>query len=147
MNKVLLMVAAGIILVGGAIAGVVIANKDDNKTNNSQTATTNNTQATPQNGDQNTDQSSQTTQANSVEIKDYAFGPNKITVKKGTKVTWTNQDSVKHDVMPDNESDDFVGSGLLAKGQKYEFTFNKVGTYTYHCSPHPYMKATVEVTE
>ena len=36
---------------------------------------------------------------------------------------------------------------LLAKVESYSWTFNTVGTYTYHCSPHPYMKGIVEVVE
>jgi amicyanin len=66
-------------------------------------------------------------------------------VKVGTKVTWTNQDSVGHDVVADTESPDAPKSDLLRKGESYSFTFNKAGTYTYYCSPHPYMKGTVIV--
>lgn len=86
-------------------------------------------------------------EASAVTIENYAYSPASIRVKKGTTVTWTNQDSVKHDVMPDKPSDDFKASDLLAKGESYSFTFNTVGTYSYYCSPHPYMKATVEVVE
>lgn len=84
---------------------------------------------------------------NKVDIKDFDFQPQTITVKKGTTVTWTNQDVAKHDINPDSESDNFKASELLAKGESYSWTFNTAGTYTYHCSPHPYMKATVIVTE
>lgn len=82
-----------------------------------------------------------------VDIKDFDYQPKTITVKKGTTVTWTNQDVAKHDATPDTESSDFQASKLLAKGESYSWTFNTVGTYSYHCSPHPYMKATVVVTE
>lgn len=85
--------------------------------------------------------------ASEVDIKDYAYAPATITVKKGTKVTWTNQDAVRHDITPDNESADFKASELLAKGESYSVTFNTAGTYTYYCSPHTYMKGTVIVTE
>ncbi len=97
---------------------------------------------------QSTSDASTVTAETSVVIQNYAYSPAKITVKKGTKVTWTNQDTVRHDVMSDdNSSQKGLESALLAKGQSYSFTFTTVGTYTYHCSPHPYMKATVEVTE
>ncbi|HUP26269.1 MAG TPA: cupredoxin family copper-binding protein [Candidatus Limnocylindrales bacterium] len=82
-----------------------------------------------------------------VTIKNFAFVPAKITVKKGTKVTWINDDSAHHDVTPDQASTDFVASKLLANGESYSFTFEKPGTYAYHCSPHPYMKAMITVTE
>lgn len=84
---------------------------------------------------------------NEVEIEDYSFMPGAITVKVGTKVTWTNKDSVRHDVVADTESNDAPNGPLLAKGESYSFTFTKAGTYSYHCSPHPYMKGTVIVTE
>lgn len=89
----------------------------------------------------------QPTEPNKVSIQDFAFKPETITVKKGTEVTWTNQDSAKHDVSPTSGADDFKASKLMAKGESYSFTFNTVGTYEYKCSPHPYMKGKVVVTE
>lgn len=85
--------------------------------------------------------------AKTVDIKDYAYAPATITIKIGDTVTWTNQDGVGHDVVADNPSDDAPNSALLDKGETYSFKFTKAGTYTYHCSPHPYMKGTVIVTE
>ncbi len=82
-----------------------------------------------------------------VEIKDYAFNPATITVKVGTKVTWTNQDSMRHDVVATNPSSDAPSSELFGRGESYSFTFNKTGTYDYYCTPHPYMKGKVIVTE
>jgi amicyanin len=87
--------------------------------------------------------------ANEVIIKNYAFGPSPITVKKGTTVTWTNKDIAKHNVEMDEgqPAGDPVESALFGKDETYSFTFNTVGKFNYHCSPHPYMKGTVEVTE
>lgn len=82
-----------------------------------------------------------------VNIQDSAYTPANIKVKKGTTVTWTNQDSIRHDIVPDEENDNFKASELLGQGESYSFTFNEAGTYTYHCSPHPFMKGSVEVTE
>lgn len=84
---------------------------------------------------------------NEVFIKDFAFAPETLTVKKGTKVTWTNKDDARHDITPTGGGSDFMPSTLLAKGESYDFTFSTAGTYTYKCSPHPYMKGTVVVTE
>ncbi len=77
-------------------------------------------------------------------IKGYAFAPATLKVKKGTTVTWTNMDNVSHSVVADSgkwESD------LLGNGKMYSHTFDTVGTFAYHCGPHPYMKGTVEVTQ
>lgn len=87
-------------------------------------------------------------QTNAVSIRNSSYSPSAITVKKGTTVTWTNNDPIEHDIVPDSPSDAFKGSdGLLANGESYSFTFDTVGTYTYHCTPHPFMKGTVVVTE
>lgn len=82
--------------------------------------------------------------AAAVTIKGYAFAPAPLRVKKGTTVTWTNEDSVSHTVTFDVGS---VSSDLLATGGTYSYTFNDVGTFAYHCRPHPYMKGSVEVVE
>jgi plastocyanin len=83
-----------------------------------------------------------------VAIKDMAFTPATITVKKGTTVTWTNQDSMQHGVVSDSNSPQGgLNSSLINSGQQFSFAFTTAGTYTYHCSVHSTMKATVIVTE
>lgn len=81
-----------------------------------------------------------------VTISNFAFSPANITVKKGTTVTWTNQDSASHTVM---ETDGQPGpaSSTIANGQSYTFTYNSVGTFHYHCSIHHQMVGTVTVTQ
>ncbi len=80
----------------------------------------------------------------SVEMKNIAFNPTTLTVKNGTTVTWYNNDTTTHTVTSDDGS--FQSSGDLAPGQTYSVTFNKTGTFTYHCSIHPaQMKAKVVV--
>ena len=85
--------------------------------------------------------------ANEINYKGFAVSPKLLTVKKGATVTWINQDDAEHDVTPEEETDDFKASELFSKGETYKVTFNTVGTYNYHCSPHPYMKGTIEVVE
>ena len=78
-------------------------------------------------------------------IADYTFSPQSITVKAGTTVTWTNNDSVPHNVV--SASDDSTGasptgaftSGNLTQGQTFSFTFDNAGTYYYECSLHASM--------
>lgn len=77
-----------------------------------------------------------------VEIKDFAFAPKTVTVKVGDTVTWENKDSVAHTATADDKSFD---TGMLAQGKKGSVTFDKAGTYTYHCTPHPNMKGTIIV--
>lgn len=73
----------------------------------------------------------------------YMFSPQSITVKVGTKVVWTNSSDAPHTVTSDNNA--FTASQTLSEKQMFSQTFTKAGTYTYHCSIHPYMKATVNV--
>lgn len=86
-------------------------------------------------------------ETNKVTYKSFAVVEKTIKVKMGTTVTWTNQDNAKHDVTPDTETADFKASDLFGKGETYSVTFNTPGKYAYHCSPHPYMKGIIEVTE
>lgn len=76
----------------------------------------------------------------SVNIKNNAFSPQSVTIKAGDTVTWTNQDSVQHNV--DFES---FKSDLLSQGQTYSHTFDTPGSYSYDCDVHPFMKGTVIV--
>jgi len=87
---------------------------------------------------------------NTVTIQNFAFTPATITVPKGTTVTWTNLDSVNHQVISDAQGSIAEGavfsSNFLPQGAGYSFRFDNPGTYPYHCSIHPSMKATVIVT-
>ncbi|SRR5713101_7950800 len=78
---------------------------------------------------------------NSVSIMNFSFNPNSLTVKVGTKVTWTNHDSVTHTVTANQGA---FNSPVLP-GSSFSFTFTKAGTYAYHCMIHPYMMATIVV--
>jgi len=80
----------------------------------------------------------------SVEISNFAFNPSTLKVKKGTTVIWTNKDGTSHTVTSDTNqfSSDFLGTG-----QSFRHTFDKTGSFQYHCQPHRNMIATVEVVE
>lgn len=78
--------------------------------------------------------------SNLVQIKDYKFNPETLTIKAGDTVEWQNNDSVTHTVKFDN----FESEGLK-QGGTYKHTFDTQGTYNYICGPHPYMKGTIIV--
>ncbi|MFF2144484.1 cupredoxin family copper-binding protein [Kitasatospora sp. NPDC058190] len=84
--------------------------------------------------------------ANAVTIKNFAFSPPTLTVKAGTKVTWTNTDPDAHTVTSKQGSGGPLQSAALASNDTYSYTFTQPGTYPYYCTIHPYMTATVEVT-
>ena len=78
-----------------------------------------------------------------VSIKNFAFNPPNTTVSAGTTVTWVNNDQAPHTA---TANDGAFDSGTLQPGQSYSFTFDKPGTYAYHCNIHPDMSATVTVS-
>ncbi|MBS2532031.1 cupredoxin domain-containing protein [Catenulispora sp. NF23] len=82
---------------------------------------------------------------NTVSIMNFAFSPAALTVAAGTTVTWTNKDSDAHTVTSQGAGGP-LGSAALATGQSYSYTFTKPGTYSYLCTIHPFMTATVTVT-
>jgi plastocyanin len=82
---------------------------------------------------------------NAVAIKDFAFAPAALTVKVGAKVTWTNQDSDAHTVTSQG-SGGALNSKAMNTGDTFSYTFTKAGTYSYLCTIHPFMTATVTVT-
>lgn len=78
-----------------------------------------------------------------VSIKDFSFSPSTISVKKGTKITWTNNDSVSHTVTPD--SGNRFNSGNLLPGKSFSFIVTDLGSIRYHCAIHPGMKGAIVV--
>ena len=87
-------------------------------------------------------------QSSSVIIENFEFIKKDITVKKGTTVVWKNLDTAKHNVIFDDVSVGQVEGGkLIGKGQELSFTFDKVGSFSYFCGPHTYMKGRVVVSE
>lgn len=81
--------------------------------------------------------------SDSVTIHNFAFGPQVVAIKAGTTVHWTNMDTEAHTVTSDTNA---FGSPVLQPGAGYSFTFTKPGTYSYHCTIHPFMKAKVVVS-
>src|SRR5215218_4649581 len=80
-----------------------------------------------------------------VSIKNFAFNPPNTTVAPGTTVTWVNNDQTAHTATANNGAGVF-DSGELQPGESYSFTFDKPGTYAYHCEIHPDMTGTVTVS-
>jgi quinohemoprotein ethanol dehydrogenase len=79
-----------------------------------------------------------------IKIDDYTYAPLRITVTAGTTVKFTNNGAQPHNAT----SSDGGGfdTGLLAKGETATVTFNRPGSYTYICTPHPSMIGQIIVT-
>lgn len=75
----------------------------------------------------------------------YGFAPATLTVAKGTRVEWSNASDAPHTVTSDSGTT-LASSIISPSGGTFDFTFTQPGTYTYHCTVHPYMKGTIVVT-
>jgi len=71
-----------------------------------------------------------------------AFVPADLTIGVGTRVTWTNNDSVTHTSTSDSPR---WNSNNVAPGGQFSVTFDSAGTFPYHCAIHPGMVANVIV--
>jgi plastocyanin len=80
---------------------------------------------------------------NRIEIKDFAFNPQTITVKSGEKVTWINRDEEPHTIVSVGKQ--FKKSTALDTDQEFTITVGAPGTYDYFCSVHPKMTGTIVV--
>ena len=80
---------------------------------------------------------------NKIEIKDFAFNPQTLTVKSGEKITWINRDEEPHTVVSVEKQ--FKKSTALDTDQEFTITAGAPGTYTYFCSVHPKMTGTIIV--
>ena len=134
------IVIVALVVIGGAL---YFTNKDSN---NGYSSTTPNN-STDMNNKSNQQASTAPTATDKVSIKDMTFTPADITVKVGSMVTWTNNDSIAHTVTADVPGDGAPDSPSIEPGKTYTFEFSKAGTYTYHCSIHPNMTGKVTVTE
>jgi plastocyanin len=76
-------------------------------------------------------------------IKNFSFKPANITIKRGTKLRWINNDSAAHTATANNKRS--FDSGRLGKGQSYTHTFKSVGKKRYLCKIHPHMRGSVLV--
>ncbi len=78
--------------------------------------------------------------ASAVVVDQMAFSPETLTVPAGTTVTWTwDSGGIAHDVV----GEDFA-SKIQSDGT-FSHRFDEPGTYTYVCTLHPSMTATIEV--
>jgi plastocyanin len=82
------------------------------------------------------------TTPNTVVLANMAFGPTTLTVAKGATVTWQNNDGIAHTATSDAGAWD---SGNIPAGASKSVTFNTTGTFSYHCTVHPMMTATIIV--
>jgi plastocyanin len=77
-----------------------------------------------------------------ITIDNFTFTPAALTVAAGTIVTWVNHDDIPHTVTAQDHA--FSSSGLDTDDH-FSHAFTASGTYTYYCTIHPKMTATISV--
>ena len=137
------LIALAIVIVAGVVYLIYI-NSTQSPAPTTTSTQTDQTQTVPTQTTPTPTPAPTTPQPVSVSIRNFAFAPQQISVKAGTKVTWTNNDSTAHTVTSDSGA---FSSGTLNPGSSFSFVFNTPGTFSYHCSIHPSMTATVVVTQ
>ena len=84
-----------------------------------------------------------------IQITLTGFEPASISVKKGTKIIWTNTDEAMHQLAsnshPSHQDIPGLKSEILNNGQTYEYKADKSGSYGYHDEINPTLNGTIEV--
>lgn len=76
-----------------------------------------------------------------VEIKDFRYVPETLTVNAGDTIVWKNEDRAPHTATAQNTFD----SGTIAYGKSWTLVTDRKGTFAYVCTLHPRMQATLIV--
>jgi len=80
-----------------------------------------------------------------VDIPEFAFDPDPVSIKVCDSVVWRNSHTQPH--TSTGEGADGWTTGNLAAGEESDpVTFSEAGTRTYICALHPFMTGTVEVS-
>jgi plastocyanin len=84
-----------------------------------------------------------------VSLQNIQFNPKSITVKPGETITFTNDESIPHDVHKQSGPGGDFSSGAdggMQQGDTFELKLDKPGTYQYVCHVHaPGMAGTITV--
>jgi plastocyanin len=129
-RRAALLITCAALATGGVMAG---CGDDQEPATTGSTSVESTTEAGDTGGGESVDQ---------IEIAEFLYEPEAVTVDAGTEITWTNADVAPHTATADDSSFD---TGTLDKGDSASQTFDEPGTYTYYCRFHAFMNGTVEV--
>lgn len=84
-----------------------------------------------------------------VTMKELKFEPDVVTIKKGETVTWENEDRRERQIMsghPPVMTDEYM-SPVLKTGERWSFSFDRLGEYPYHDMKIPGLLGRIVVEE
>jgi plastocyanin len=76
-----------------------------------------------------------------VSIRRFLFHARTVTIERGTRIRWTNEDRTEHTATEEGKFD----TDVLRTGAAKTITFRQAGTYDYICALHPFMRGRVRV--
>jgi plastocyanin len=76
-----------------------------------------------------------------VDIVNFAFKPATLTIGAGSKVVFSNTSSRSHTA---TRKGSFT-TGRIKAGKSASISFNRKGTFAYHCTIHPFMHGKIVV--
>ena len=82
-----------------------------------------------------------------VVMKSLFFTPTDVHAKVGQRVVWTNRDSSPHNVEYVSGPRFTSSRPVLRPGARFSIGLTAPGTIHYYCSIHPWMKATITVSQ
>ncbi len=85
------------------------------------------------------------TPVSAITIKAGRYRPKNVTIKVGSSLTWTNNDTIPETVTSDTPG--LFDSGQLAPGASWSYTFTKAGVFPYHSTGKNGTYGTVTVTQ
>ena len=91
------------------------------------------------------DQSVVGTTTTIVQIVNFTFVPAEVRIAPGTSVTWIYCEPAGEELHNTASDEGIWTSRLLDREESFTLQFDDVGTFPYHCDPHPFMKASVIV--
>ncbi|HJT84070.1 MAG TPA: cupredoxin domain-containing protein [Nitrososphaeraceae archaeon] len=71
-----------------------------------------------------------------------SFNPDQIIINKGEKITWINEEKTPHTI---TSKEKIIFDSLLKQNEEFTYQFDKVGSFEFGCTLHPWMHGTINV--
>ena len=71
-----------------------------------------------------------------------SFNPDEIIINKGQTITWINEEKTPHTITSKGK---ILFDSLLKQNEDFTYQFDKVGTFKFVCTLHPWMHGTINV--
>jgi plastocyanin len=87
------------------------------------------------------DDSARASRTATVKVVSFAYKPATLTISRGSKVVFSNTSSRPHTATRKGS----FSTGRIKAGESASVSFGSRGTFSYHCTIHPFMKGKVVV--